>query len=111
MPEVAKFPFGKATKTTVTATAITAVTIDNTETILDLGVMAQDSTLNLTLPADLPVGANLTIKAASDGTARQLTLGTSMQGLAIAGAISKTKVITAKYDGVNFVALSSQLVN
>ena len=111
MAEVAKFPFGKASKQTVAAVANTAVTIDNTETILDLGVMAQDTTVNLTLPTDLPVGANLAIKAASDGTARNLIMGTGLQGLTVAGVISKTKIINAKYDGVNFVVLSSIQVN
>lgn len=109
--EVIKWPFGKADKNSVAQAASMSYAITNAKTILDLGTLTQDSTLAITQAADLPVGADITITAASDGTARQLTLGTGFSGNAVAGTISKTKIIKAEYNGVAFVVYSVLTVN
>ena len=49
--------------------------------------------------------------AGSDGTARDLTMGTGLTGPVVAGVISKKKCAHYKYDGTTFkmVALAAQI--
>jgi hypothetical protein len=109
--ENVRYPFGKASNKTLVAVATNPFAVENSKTFLDMGVMAQDSTLNLSIPSDLPVGSELIITATSDGTARAFIPGTGMSGVSIAGVISKTKVIKAEFNGVAFVVVSVLQVN
>lgn len=109
--EKIRFPFGKADQVAVTGAASMTTEISNTLTHITISTLAQDSTLNLTAVADLPVGARVLIRAGSDGTARALTPGTGMEGPVVAGTISKANIIECEYDGSNFVVLSARLLS
>lgn len=99
-----KWPFGPATVIAPAAHAATvAATIDNAKTFITLPTMTGAVTLDLTVDADLEAGAELILRALSDGTARDITPGTGMTGPVVAGVISKTKVTRYVYDGSKFV--------
>ena len=110
MPKI-KWPFGPADSKTVADSATIAVDIDNQLTFLAIDTMAQNSTLNLTVDAEVTAGARLVITAGSDATARSLTPGTGMTGTAVSGTISKSNVIDCEYDGSTFVVKSARLIN
>lgn len=110
MSEVS-YPFGPADVQTPAYAATIAVTVNNAKTLLNIAQLTGAATLNLTIDGDLPAGAELIVKAQSDGTARDLTPGTGMTGTAIAGVISKTKYATYVYDGSTFVHTATQQVN
>jgi hypothetical protein len=101
--------FPTTEKLDVPAAASISIPIERVITIVDLGTLAADATLNLVIGDDIPVGALLTIKAKSDGTARTITLGTGLQGSAIAGVASKTKAASFIYDGEKFVAMAAAI--
>lgn len=98
-----KWPFGPATNSSPTAGATVGVTISNSKTILNFGTLAAAMALTLTPDAELEAGAEVTIKAKSDGTARDITL-TGALPATMAGTINKTKVQTFIYDGSSFIA-------
>jgi hypothetical protein len=106
-----KWPFGPADVKTVADAAAVEVAIDNQLTFMALDTMAQATTLNLTVDAEVTAGARLVITAGSDGTARALTPGTGMTGTAISGTISKSNVIVAEYNGTAFVVQSARLID
>ena len=91
----------------VAPVATMAATITKQQTIITIAAMGAAGTLNLTVDAAVKVGAILTVKAASDGTARDLTPGTKMVGPVVAGVISKTKSSSYIYDGTNFIAMGA----
>lgn len=91
----------------VEAAATIAVDVNRTTTLVDLGTLAADATLNLTIGDDVPVGAILNVKAKSDTTARAITLGTGFTGPAISGVISKTKSASYIFDGTTFLAMGT----
>ena len=84
-----------------------AATVERAITLLDLGTLTGAATLNLTVGAYVPVGALLTVKAKSDTTARDITLGTGLTGPTLAGVISKTKSQSFMYDGAKFIAMAA----
>lgn len=98
-----KFPFGPADVITMTDAATIALEITNTKTIASVS-LSQAATINVTPEDDLPIGSELHLKVTSDGTARDVTLGTNITGPTLAGTISKTKVQTFVYDGSAFLA-------
>lgn len=98
-----KWPFGPATSSTIAAAATVGVTIENDKTILNFGTLAAAMALTLTPHAELNAGAEVIIKAKSDGTARDITL-TGALPATLAGAINKTMVQTFIYDGTSFIA-------
>lgn len=100
-------PVLDAAKLTPTAGATTDVTIANQVTIVDLGTLGAASTVNLTIGANVPVGATLTMIAKSDGTARDVTPGTGFTAPVLSGVISKTKAQSYIYDGTKFVAMGA----
>lgn len=105
------WPFGDADKQTPAHAAVQPVTVIDQLTILAPATMSADITVNLTIDSNVKQGAMLMLIVKSDGTARQVTLGTGFTGLAIAGVISKTKVALFMYDGTTFkpVALAVQI--
>lgn len=106
-----KYPFGPATVASVTPAAVMSLEVENSETVADLGTLAAAGTLNLEIDAELKAGARLTVKVKSDGTARDLTLGTGFTGTTVAGTISKTKVASFVYDGTTFIHVGTQQVD
>jgi hypothetical protein len=106
-----RYPFGYATKASVTAGATMALTIANSETIATISQMSAAGTLNLTVAGDVPVGSNLTIIVSADGTNRALTPGTKMEGNAVTVTASKKLAISYKYDGTNFVHTGTVTLN
>lgn len=87
--------------------ATTAVAVANQKTIVDLGTLTGATTVNLTIGANVPVGATLTLIAKSDTTARDVTPGTGFTGPVLAGVISKTKAQSYIYDGEKFIAMGA----
>ncbi len=92
-----------------TFSATQAVTIKRQKTILDLGKLTGASTVNLTIGDDVELGAELTVVAKSDTTARDVTMGTGFLGGGITGVISKTFAQHFVYNGVKFVAIAAAL--
>ena len=90
-----------------TAGATIAVDINRQVTTIDLGELAADATINATISAHVERGAIVNLKAKSDGTARDITLGTGFTAPTMAGTISKTKVTTYIYDGTTFLPVAA----
>lgn len=105
------FPTAEAQSVSPAATGATAVAINRTTTVIDLGILTGDVPVNATIGADVPVGAMLTVKAKSDTTARTVTFGTGFKAAALAGVISKTKTALFVFDGTQFVGVSSQQID
>lgn len=99
------FPTQEALSPSVAAE--TAVTINRQTTVIDLGELSANITLNATIGSDVERGAIVAVKAKSDGTARSLTFGTGFTAPAVAGTISKTKVVSFIYDGANLLPLGA----
>jgi hypothetical protein len=87
--------------------AVTAVEINRQTTVIDLGELAANVTLNATIGTDVERGAIVTVKAKSDGTARSVTFGDGFTAPAVAGTISKTKVVSFIYDGASFLPMAA----
>ena len=90
MSDTIKWPFGKAKIEAPVYAATVALTISNAFTIIQLALTGA-CTLDLTVSAELDPGAIVVIRAGSDGTARDLTLGAGINGPVITGTISKIK--------------------
>ena len=99
------FPTNEAQS--VTAAATIAVAINRQVTVIDIGGMGANATINATIGSDVERGALLTVKGASDGTARSMSFGTGFTAPAVAGTISKTKVVSFIYDGSTFLPLAA----
>lgn len=95
----------------VAAAATIPIEVVRTNTVIDLGTLAADATVNATIGDDVPVGAILVVKAKSDGTARAVTFGTGIDGAALAGTISKTKTAMFVFDGTIFIGISQQQID
>lgn len=89
------------------AGATIAVAINRQVTTIDLGTLSAAATVNATISSDVERGAMINIKAKSDGTARDITLGTGFTAPTFAGTISKTKVCTYIYDGTSFLPIAA----
>jgi hypothetical protein len=85
------------------AAATLALTIKQQVSIVNVGAMAADMTVNLTVDAQVTAGAILILKLTSDTTARAVTPGTGFTAPVVAGVISKTKYATYIYTGSTFV--------
>lgn len=106
-----KFPFGAADSVSKVYAATVAATIDNMLTVLTIGQLTGACTLNLTLDANLEVGAKLYVQTSADGTGRTITWGTGMSGNAVANTASKSFMHEFVYNGTAFVAVSSLVLN
>lgn len=95
-------PFGAPEVITLESAATLAVTAQNSTTIVKVDLESA-ATLNVTPDAQLPIGSRLTISASSDGTARDLTLGTGITGPVLEGVINKTLVAEFVFDGSAFL--------
>ncbi len=102
--------FPTSEKQTVAASATIAVDVERVITVIDLGTLAAAAILNLTVGTDVPVGAILVVKAKSDATGRNITLGTKLEGDTITGIASKTKIASFIFDGSKFIQISSPAI-
>jgi len=102
-----KWPFGDADVQSPAYATPLAVTITDQMTILKPAAMSGALTINLTISAEVKIGAKLVLRALSDGTARTVTFGTGFQSGTMAGVISKTKAIEFTYDGTYFIPSSN----
>jgi len=104
-----RYPFGEADSQVLTPDTTVEVTIVQDATLVTFdAALAADMTLNLAaFDTELPVGSQLTVKALSDGTARDITLGTGFEGTVVAGVISKTIMSIFQFDGTSYVLVSS----
>ena len=99
-----KFPYADATVLTLTATGAQALTIDNMLTIVD-GVAVEatgDRTLNLTIDAELPIGALALVETKANGT-EDTIFGTGITSVTVTGTAGKTNTQLFVFNGTAFV--------
>jgi hypothetical protein len=102
--------FPAADVQTPEAAATLPVTIKQMVTFIHLATaMAAAMTINLSINAQVTKGAIIHLKAASDGTARDITFGTGFTAPVLAGVISKTKVQSFIYNGTAFFPIGDGL--
>lgn len=101
--EKINFPQGEADIQTLAYAATQAVTIKNMMTILVFAILTGDTTLNLTIDAQVRKGARLLLKVPATNNADDLTLGTGIDAPVIVGVATKTKTQEFVYDGTLFV--------
>lgn len=107
---VIKHPLGATAVLALGATGAQALTIDKSYTIVD-GVTVEgdtgDRTLNLTIDADMPIGAQLFVMAKTASTETTI-FGTGITGATITGVAGKTINALFIYDGTNFVQAGAE---
>lgn len=83
------------------------VKVERDTTIVDMGTLSAAATLTLTPGESLNVGAKVVVKAASDGTARALTVkkdaGTTVA--TVSGTASTTKVKQFVWTGITWIMI------
>jgi hypothetical protein len=98
------FPFGE--KKEPAFAAVLAVTIKQMDTILQPGALTADMTINLTLDAQLSIGARLHVKLkeAANAANRTVTLGTGFDADASDVVVTQntSEFRTFIFDGVAF---------
>ncbi len=80
-----------------------AATINAQKTTLVLATIVEDTTLNLTLGADLQEGDELVVIVSADATGWDLILGTGMFGADLTLGVSFSGVLIGYYDGTQFL--------
>jgi hypothetical protein len=98
-----KYPFGKASVVSLTATGSQAISISNSMTVID-GATIQGTgnrTLVLTVDPQLPIGAYILVTAKTDSI-RTTTFSTGFLAPVITGVATKTKSQGFLYDGTYF---------
>lgn len=91
--------------------ATIALTITCQKTTVKIDTMAQAATINLTIDPEVVAGAELYLKLPSDGTGRDVTLGTGTDTSVIVGVNNKTKWAYLIYDGTIFNLISNDQIN
>jgi len=91
------------------ATVARTITLDNEIIVLD--ELGQGTTLNLTINADVEIGAKIWLKSSSGDAAYDITLGTGTDGMIIVGVIDKTNWASLIYDGSIFNLISVYQIN
>ena len=110
MSATVKYPFGPADSKVLSAAGAQAFNIVDDLTMIDgvTNIATASRTLNLTLDADLAVGAKLAIR--SKTTATETTVfGTGIAGITVTGVAGKTITRTATFDGVQFLLDNEQI--
>lgn len=100
------FPTSELVQPTLSSNAAT-VEVERDKTIIDLGTMEAATTLTLTPGKSLNIGASVIVKAASDGTARALTVkkDASTTVATISGTASTTKVKQFVWTGTAWIMI------
>jgi hypothetical protein len=107
---VIKHPFGEIGNPVLSVDAAQALTIDKSYTVVD-GVTVEaatnNRTLNLTIDAGMPLGAQLFVMVKSNA-AETTIFGTGMLGATITGTAGKTICALFIFDGTNFVQAGAE---
>lgn len=106
---VINHPFGATGNPVLTNTGAQALTIDKSYTVVD-GVAVEATgarTLNLTIDAGMPLGAQLFVMSKTNAT-EATTFGTGMVGAAMTGVAGKTICALFVYDGTNFIQAGAE---
>lgn len=104
------YPFGSAESEALTATGTQAITINEQVVYID-GVTVEatgNRTINLTIGADVRIGARLIIASKTNGTETTI-FGTNITGSTITGVAGKTKCTEFVYTGTAFVNVSTPI--
>jgi len=101
---------GFAVSTLADATTMSLI-ISRDNQMVKIDEMAQAGTLNLIIGGDIEIGARLYLKCVSDGTGRDITLGTGTDTMTISGTSNKTKWAFLIYDGSVFNLISVYQIN
>ena len=88
-----------------------SLTIERDHEMVKIDEMAQAGTLNLVIGGDIEIGASLHPKCISDGTGRDITLGTGTDTMTISGTANKTKWAVLVYDGSVYNLISVYQIN
>ena len=101
------FPTAELVEPTLSSNAA-EVKVERDTTIVDLGTLEAAATLTLTPGNSLNIGAKVVVKAASDGTARAVTVkqDASTTVDTISGTASTTKAKQYMWDGSAWIAIS-----
>jgi hypothetical protein len=105
--KVVEVPFPTAEKQTVAGAATIELSINREKTVVDFGELSANMACTAAIGGDVPVGALLLVKAASDSSARTITFGEGFTSPTMAGTTSKTKAMAFMYDGTSFVATAA----
>ncbi|HRG59854.1 MAG TPA: hypothetical protein PK323_12935, partial [Bacteroidia bacterium] len=97
-----KYPMGAADQQSKAYAAVIAATITNHLTALVIAQMTGAATLNLTVDAQMKVGAEVNIEVSADGTNRAFTPGSGMTGNAVTITASKNMLLCYYWNGTAF---------
>ena len=100
------FPTSELVQPTLSSHAAT-VKVERENTIIDLGTMDGATTLTITPGNSLNIGARVVVKAASDGTARALTVKKDADTTVatVSGTASTTKVKQFVWTGTAWIMI------
>lgn len=84
-----------------------AVPVTQMNTIVEVGALTGDTTINVTVDTEVTKNAEMMLKLTASGGARTVTLGTGLSGAAIVVPSGATVYALLKFDGTNFVAVTS----
>lgn len=103
-----KAPFGAADVQIIAATGTAALTITNSQTIIDgtTNTASGNRTINLTIASGVLAGAKIIAKISSAST-QTMTFGTGLTAPVLTGVAGKTFVAEFIYDGTNFLAIAA----
>ena len=88
-----------------------SLVISRDNQMVKIDEMAQAGTLNLIIGGDIEIGAKLLLRCISDGTGRDITLGTGTCESTIFGTANETKWAELYYDGSVFNLISVYQAN
>ncbi len=111
MNKIVKYPFGYADVVSVPFASAIEAKVQNMETVLSVGQMSGDATINVDVHPEVDPGAVLTVKVSADATNRVLTLGSGLSGNAYTVNANKTAVLSFKFDGSTFLNTGVILIN
>jgi hypothetical protein len=89
------------------AAATLDINIQQMTTIVNVGTMAADMTVNATIDDQVTEGALVIMKLTSDSTGRAVTFGTGFNAPSLSGVANKTKYATFMYDGTQLVPVGT----
>ena len=106
---VINHPFGAIGAPALTNTGAQALTINKSYTVVD-GVTVEATgarTLNLTIDAGMPLGAQLFVRSKTNAT-ETTVFGTGITGATMTGVAGKTICALFIYDGTTFVQAGAE---
>lgn len=107
------WPEGNITRLAPASAAVYALAIFNSKTIVDLNP-TEAGTIDLTIDAECPDGAELIVNVNQDGVGRAISMGTGIEGDNLAGVANDkdTLILVYNKDAATFrVASNYKTVN